>query len=155
MTEVFFWGAKKPTEIYYDGINSTSIPATINTAYKWSFASNKTCADDDALRNAREEVGAATYGQDPIPSVVSLGKESSSRPSGGIQEHHGFDQTLAREQAAENCDEESPRPAGREGILEKKLKQENDSDFIEKGDEGLEIDVKSFYRSLLKRMENS
>jgi len=73
----------------------------------------------------------------------------------------GFDPTLAREQAAEHRDEErtykrkrdkietkerieemvGPRPVGREGMLEKKkLKRENDRNFREKGDEGLEID---------------
>ena len=159
------------TETYYDGIiNSASIPATTNTAYKWSFASKKTRADDDALRNAREEVGAATYGQDPIPSVVSRGEEEgpSSRPGGrtiqGPAMPPGFDLTLAREQAAEHRDEErtykrkrdkmetkerieemvGPKPVGREGVLEKKkLKRENDRDFREKGDEGLEIDEKT------------
>ena len=164
---VFFgWGLAKLTETYYDGINSASIPATTNTAYKWSFASNKTRADDDALRNAREAVGAATYGQDPIPSV-SHGEGSSSRPAGRIQGPAmppGFDLTLAREQAAEHRDEErtykrkrdkletrerveemvGPKPVGREGMLEKKkLKRENDRDFREKGDEGLEIDEKT------------
>ena len=156
----------KLTETYYDGINSASIPASINTAYKWSFASKKTRADDDALRNVREDVGAATYGQDPIPSV-SHGEGSSSRPGGRIQGPAmppGFDLTLAREQAAEHRDEErahkrkrdkmeskerieemvGPKPVGREGMLEKKkLKRENDRDFREKGDEGLEIDEKT------------
>lgn len=76
----------------------------------------------------------------------------------------GFDLTLAREQAAEHRDEErsykrkrdkleskerieemvGPKPVGREGMLEKKkLKRENDRDFREKGDEGLEIDEKT------------
>jgi len=164
------WNRGKLSQTYYDGINSASIPATINTAYKWSFVSKNTRADDNALRNAREEVGAATYGQDPIPSsvVVSHGEGSSSRPGGGrIQGPAmppGFDLTLAREQAAEHRDEErvhkrkrdkletkerieemvGPKPVGREGMLEnKKLKRENDRDFREKGDEGLEIDEKT------------
>jgi len=142
-----------------------TIPATINTAYKWSFASNKTRADDDALRNAREEVGAATYGQEPLSSAVSHGAPGpSSRPAGRVQGPAmppGFDLTLAREQAAEYRDEErthkrkrdkmetkerieemvGPKPVGREGMLEKKrVKRENDRDFREKGDEGLELD---------------
>ena len=75
-----------------------------------------------------------------------------------------FDLTLAREQAAEHRDEErthkrkrdkleakdrieemvGPKPVGREGMMEKKkLKRENDRDFREKGDEGLEIDEKT------------
>jgi hypothetical protein len=152
------------TGTYYDGINSASIPATINTAYKWSFASNKTRADDDALRHAREEVGAATYGQDPLPSGVLLGEGPSSRPGARVQGPAmppGFDLTLAREQAAEHRDElktykrkrdkmetkerieemVGPKPVGREGMLEKKkLKRESDRDFREKGDEGLEMD---------------
>ena len=73
----------------------------------------------------------------------------------------GFDPTLAREHAAEHRDEGrrykrkrdqmetkerieemvGPKPVGREGMLEKKkLKRENDRDFREKADEGLEID---------------
>ena len=155
------------TETYYDGINSASIPATINTAYKWSFASKKTRADDDALRNAREQVGAATYGHQQDPVLVSHADGPSSRPGGRIQGPAmppGFDLTLAREQAAEHRDEErthkrkrdkmetkerieemvGPKPVGREGMLEKKkLKRENDRDFREKGDEGLEMDEKT------------
>jgi hypothetical protein len=157
------------TETYYDGINSASIPATINTAYKWSFASKKNRADDNALRIAREEVGAATYGQEPLAPPVAPHEEGpSSRPGGRIQGPAmppGFDLTLAREQAAEHREEErtykrkrdkmdtndrieemvGPKAVGREGMLEKKkLKRENDRDFREKGgDEGLEIDEKS------------
>ena len=150
------------TETYYDGINSTLISATVNTAYKWSFAGKNTRADDDALRRAREEVGAATYGQDPRSLHDDAGP--SSRSGGRVQGPSmppGFDLTLAREQAAEYRDEErtnkrkrdkmetkerieemvGPKPVGREGMLEKKkLKRENDRDFREKGDEGLEVD---------------
>ncbi|KAF8799870.1 hypothetical protein BYT27DRAFT_7315599 [Phlegmacium glaucopus] len=57
-------------ETYYDDVNSASILATNNTAYKWSFASKEYSADNNALRNAREEVGAAIYGQE-LPSIVS------------------------------------------------------------------------------------
>ena len=150
------------TETYYDGINSALISATVNTAYKWSFAAKNTRADDDALRSAREEVGAATYGQDPRSLHDDAGP--SSRSGGRVQGPSmppGFDLTLAREQAAEYRDEErtnkrkrdkmetkerieemvGPKPVGREGMLEKKkLKRENDRDFREKGDEGLEVD---------------
>ena len=102
-----------------------------------------------------------------MPSVRSHGEGSSSRPGGRIQGPTmppGFDLTLAREEAAEHRDEErahkrkrdkmetkdrieemvGPKPVGREGMLEKKkLKRENDRDFREKGDEGLEIDEKT------------
>ena len=112
-------------------------------------------------------MGAATYGQDLISSVVPHGEGPSSRSGGRIQGPAmppGFDLTLAREQAAEHRDEErtnkrkrdktetkerieemvGPKPVGREGMLEKKkLKRENDRDFREKGDEGLEIDEKT------------
>lgn len=158
------WNKGKLLQTYYDGINSASIPATTNTAYKWSFASKKTRADDEALRNAREEVGAATYGQDPLLSDVPDGEGSRSRSGGRLQGPSlppGFDLTLAREQAAEHRDEErsykrkrdqmetkerieemvGPKPVGREGMLEKKkLKRENDRDYRDKADEGLEID---------------
>ena len=159
---------KTCTGTYYNGINSSLIPATVNTAYKWSFASKKTRADNDALRTVREEVGTATYGQDPLLSpVVSHGEGPNSRPSGRVQGPAmppGFDLALAREQAAEHRDEErtykrkrdkmetkerieemvGPKPVGREGMLEKKkLKRDNDRNFREKADEGLEIDEKT------------
>ncbi|KAF8167205.1 hypothetical protein B0H34DRAFT_812546 [Crassisporium funariophilum] len=148
------WNRGKLTHTYYNGINPATIPATANTAYKWSFATKKSRADDDALRSAREEVGAATYG----PSSRASG--SGSRVLGPTLPS-ASDLTLARELDAEHRDEErsykrkrdkldakervedmvGPKPVGREGMLEKKrAKRENDRDFRDRGDEGLEAD---------------
>jgi len=105
-------------------------------------------------------------GQLPLSDVAPHGEGASSRSSGRVQGPSMpppgcFDPTLAREQAAEHRDEGrrnkrkrdqmetkerieemvGPKPVGREGMLErKKLKRENDRDFREKADEGLEID---------------
>jgi hypothetical protein len=155
---------------YYRGIQPGTLTATANTSYKWSFASNGNRADNEALRNAREQVGAATYGRSvrdddyeddegPIPS-------SSSRPSGpsrlqGPTLPSAADLTMAaeldKEQEAELRaykrkrekleakerveDMVGPKPVGREAMLEKKrARRENDKAFREKGDEGLEVD---------------
>jgi hypothetical protein len=140
-------------DTYYDGLAPGSVPAAANTSYKWSFSS-KTRADDDALRAARAEVGAATYGQ-------SSASSSSTRRVLGPSMPTASDLTLARELTAEQRDEEraykrkrdkleakervedmvGPKPVGREGMLEKKrAKREGDRAFREKGDEGLEVD---------------
>jgi len=139
-------------DTYYDGVAPGSVPAAANTSYKWSFAS-KTRADDEALRAARAEVGAATSGQGS--------SSSSTRRVLGPSIPTASDLTLARELTAEQRDEErvykrkrdkleakeriedmvGPKPVGREGMLEKKrAKREGDRAFREKGDEGLEVD---------------
>ena len=112
-------------------------------------------------------MGAATYGQDPAVSHADVSSSRSlagGRVIQGPAMPPGFDLTLAREEAAELRDEErtykrkrdkmetkerieemvGPKPVGREGMLEKKkLKRENDRDFRDKTDEGLEIDEKT------------
>lgn len=140
----------------YAGIDPSSIAATTQTAYKWSFASKKSRADDDALRAAREEVGVATYGRDPYRGSSSGGGrvQGPTLPSAS-------DLVLARELASETQEEErrykrkrdkleakervedmvGPREVGREGMLEKKrAKREGDRAFRERGDDGLEMD---------------
>ncbi|KDR85905.1 hypothetical protein GALMADRAFT_235057 [Galerina marginata CBS 339.88] len=160
------WNRGKLADTYYDGIAPGSMLATTNTSYKWSFAS-KSRVDEDALRAARAEVGAATYGKDPkFSSSGHHTTASGSRPSGsgrvqGPAMPSAADLTLARELTKEQLDEErsykrkrdkleakeriedmvGPKPVGREGMLEKKrAKREGDRTFREKGDEGLELD---------------
>ncbi|KAF9478907.1 hypothetical protein BDN70DRAFT_835214 [Pholiota conissans] len=162
------WNRGKLPLSYYDGIAPGSIPATTNTAYKWSFASKKTRTDDDALRAAREEVGAATYGSESRGRTTrDTGASSSSARAGGSGRIQGpampspADLTLARELTQEQRDEEraykrkrdkmdardkiedmvGPKPVGREAMLEKKrAKREGDRSFRERGDDGLELD---------------
>lgn len=145
---------------YYQGVDPLTITATEQTGYKWSFASRKSRADEDALRAAREEVGAATHRK----SSLLIG--SGSGPSGGgrIQGPtlpSAADLTLAQELASDFRDGErahkrkrdkaetknrieemvGPREVGREGALEKKqVKRESDRAFRERGDDGLEVD---------------
>ena len=81
-------------ESLYSGVDKT--PASSQTAYKWSFASKTSRADNDALRAAREEIDSATYGRS---------QPSSSGPSGGRvmgpTMPSAADRTLARETADE------------------------------------------------------
>ncbi|PPQ69477.1 hypothetical protein CVT25_002041 [Psilocybe cyanescens] len=161
------WNRGKLPHSYYDGIAPGSIPATSNTSYKWSFAS-KSRADEEALRVARAEVGAATYGRGSSSRSTAYDEtaERSSLPSGsgrvlGPAMPSASDLTLAQELTKEQRDEEraykrkrekldakermeemvGPKPVGREGMMEKKkLRREGDRAFREKGDEGLELD---------------
>jgi hypothetical protein len=122
--------------------------------------------DSEALRAAREAVGAATYGRDAHlpprdPSPVSGG--SSGRVLGPSLPSTS-DLVLAREAASELQDEErkyarkrarveakerleetvGSKEVGREGMLEKKkARREGDRAFREKGDGGLELDEKT------------
>lgn len=132
--------------------------ATSQTAYKWSFASKRTKAEDAALRTARAEVGVATYGVDSGPSKSGDGR--SKRVQGPALPPQG-DRILAREAEEEKAAAEreyqrrrdkaeardriedmvGPREVGRERMLEKKReRREGDRAFREKGDEGLEVD---------------
>ncbi|KAF9550588.1 hypothetical protein CPC08DRAFT_647865 [Agrocybe pediades] len=118
------WNKGRLPRTYYDGIDPGSIPATTNTSYKWSFAS-KSRADEDALRAARAEVGAATYGKSSKSSSSHRNRYDeddegrSSRPSGSGSGSAGgrramqgpampsaADLTLARELTREQRDEE-------------------------------------------------
>ena len=147
------------SESLYGGIDPSKQSATSQTAYKWSFASKRSRAEDEALHAARAEVGAATY---------RVGGEPSSRSGdGGSKRVQGpslppqADRVLAREAAEERAAAErdyqrkrdkaeardriedmvGPREVGRERVLEKKReRREGDRAFRERGDEGLEVD---------------
>lgn len=141
-------------ESIYVGIDPSTISATAQTAYKWSFASNKSRIDNEALRAAREQVGAATYGSS---SGSGIGGGGGSARVQGPTLPSASDLVLARELASEHRDEErsykrkrdrveakeriedmvGPREVGREGMLEKKkARREGDRAFREKGDDG-------------------
>ncbi|KAH8997548.1 hypothetical protein EDB92DRAFT_1793014 [Lactarius akahatsu] len=153
------WNRGKLDKSLYAGIDPSSQSATSQTAYKWSFASKRTRAEDEALQAARAEVGAATYraGDEPSSRTGDGSNKRVQGPSLPLQ----ADRVLAREAAEEQAATErnyqrkrdkaeardrvedmvGPREVGRERMLEKKReRREGDRAFREKGDEGLEID---------------
>ncbi|KAJ6623090.1 hypothetical protein B0H10DRAFT_1909554 [Mycena sp. CBHHK59/15] len=150
------WNRGKLLKSLYAGVDPSTIHAGSQTGYKWSFASNKSRVDNDALRAAREQVGAATYGREgPSTSASSSGRvQGPTLPSSS-------DLVFAREFASETQKEEwslkrkrdraeakehiedmvGPREVGREGALEKKrAKREGDRAFRDRGDDGFEAD---------------
>ncbi|KAK7063852.1 hypothetical protein R3P38DRAFT_14710 [Favolaschia claudopus] len=156
------WNKGKLSKSLYAGIDPSSIPADSQTGYKWSFASNKSRVDSDALRHVREQVGAATWGRESSNAAAS-----SSSTSGGPGRVQGptlpssSDLAFARDLARENEQEErslkrkrdkaeakerleeivGPKEVGREGALEKKrARREADRSFRDKGDDGFEAD---------------
>ncbi|KAJ7269298.1 hypothetical protein B0H12DRAFT_1095076 [Mycena haematopus] len=153
------WNKGKLSKSLYAGLDPSSISAESQTGYKWSFASNKSRVDNDALRHVREQVGAATYGRESS----SVGA-SSSAPTARIQGPtlpSSSDLVYARELARETEQEErglkrkrdkaeareriedmvGPREVGREGALEKKrARREADRSFRDRGDDGFEAD---------------
>ncbi|KAJ7922844.1 hypothetical protein B0H13DRAFT_1982006 [Mycena leptocephala] len=152
------WNKGKLSKSLYAGVDPSSISAESQTGYKWSFASNRSRADNDALRAAREQVGAATYGREGASGA------SSSSASGRIQgptlpsssdlvfarefaqETEQGERSLKRKrdkaEAKERIDDMvGPREVGREGALEKKrARREADRSFRERGDDGFEAD---------------
>ncbi|KAG6895608.1 hypothetical protein C0992_000378 [Termitomyces sp. T32_za158] len=143
-------------ESLYAGIDPSTVSAKERTAYKWSFASKSSRAEEDALRTTREEISAATYNRDP-PQAGSSSRGQMKGPA----LPSASDLALSRELVAEREQEEwsykrkrdkleakeriedmvGPREVGREGMLEKKrARREADKNFREKGDEGFEAD---------------
>lgn len=144
----------------YSGIDPSTQAATNQTAYKWGFASNKSKVDSEALKAARESVGAATYGRDtphasssssgrvlgptlPTSSDLTLSREAAS-------EYEATDRSYKRKrdrlEAKEKIEDMvGPKEVGREGMLEKKrARREGDRAFREKGDDGfVEADEKT------------
>lgn len=138
----------------YFGVETQA--ASSQTGYKWSFASKASKADTDAVRAAREEVGAATHQRPNAGSSVS----GSGRLQGPTLPSQS-DLVLAREDEESQREAErslkrkrdkkegkeriedmvGPKEVGREGMLEKKrARREADRSFREKGDDGFEID---------------
>jgi hypothetical protein len=137
--------------------------ATSQTAYKWTFVSKRTKAENDALQAARAVVGAATYGTGDGPPTTTTPRDDRGRskrvqgPTLPTQADRILSQEAAEEQAAAEReyqrkrdkaearerleDTVGPREVGRERMLEKKREQrEGDRAFRERGDEGLEMD---------------
>ncbi|KAI0066566.1 hypothetical protein BV25DRAFT_1868232 [Artomyces pyxidatus] len=150
------WNKGKLPKSLYAGVDPSSQPATSQTKYKWSFASNRSKVDNSALEAARAAVSAATYGA----SRSSTGASGSGRVQGPTLPSSA-DRILAREAADEYSAAErsyqrkkeraeakervedmvGPREVGRERMLEKKReRREGDRAFREKGEDGLEAD---------------
>ena len=141
----------------YYGVEAQS--ASSQTGYKWSFVSKTSKADSDALRAAREDVGAATYNR-PRTEHPTASASGSGRIQGPTLPTQA-DLTLAREdvealRAGERDlkrkrdrkeekerveDMVGPKEVGREGMLEKKrARREADRAFRERGDDGFDLD---------------
>jgi len=112
--------------------------------------------DNDALRAAREQVGAATYGREGAStSAAGSGRvQGPTLPSSSDlvfarelareteQEDRGLKRKRDKAEAKERIEDMvGPREVGREGALEKKrAKRESDRSFRERGDDGFEAD---------------
>jgi len=151
------WNRGKLPKSLYLGVDTPS--ASSQTAYKWSFASKTSSAENAALQAARDEVGAATYKR--VSHVDNTPSSQGPRRLQGPTLPSAADLTLAREEANEYRGAErdymrkrerkeakerieemvGPKPVGKESMLEKKRAQrDSDRAFREKGDEGLEVD---------------
>ncbi|KAJ6601400.1 hypothetical protein DFH09DRAFT_1302682 [Mycena vulgaris] len=150
------WNKGKLSKSLYAGVDPSSISAESQTGYKWSFASKKSRVDNDALRAAREEVGAATYGREAA-STSGPGSRRIQGPTLPSSSDLVFARELAREtqqedrslkrkrdkaEAKERIEEMvGPKEVGREGALEKKrARREADRSFRDRGDDGFEAD---------------
>lgn len=142
----------------YSGIDPSSQAAATQTAYKWGFASNRSKVDKDALREAREAVGAATYARDsssprpsssrvlgptlPSSSELTLSREAASEYEASDRAQKRKRDKLEAKERVE--DMVGPKEVGREGMLEKKrAKRDDDRAFRDKGEDGLEADEKT------------
>ncbi|KAH6911124.1 hypothetical protein BKA70DRAFT_1460245 [Coprinopsis sp. MPI-PUGE-AT-0042] len=125
---------------YYRGIEPGTLTATANTSYKWSFAAKGNRADNEALKNARAEVGAATYGPTlPSAADLTMAAELDKEQEAELRAYKRKREKMEAKERVE--DMVGPKPVGREAMLEKKrARRENDKAFREKGDEGLEVD---------------
>ncbi|KAJ7687431.1 hypothetical protein B0H17DRAFT_1070196 [Mycena rosella] len=154
------WNKGKLSKSLYAGVDPSTIPAESQTGYKWSFASKGSRVDNDALRAARQEVGAATYGREGASTSTAASGSGAGRVQGPTlpssadlvyarelaRETHDEDRSLKRKrdkaEAKERIEEMvGPREVGREGALEKKrARREADRSFRDKGDDGFEAD---------------
>ncbi|KAJ7610965.1 hypothetical protein FB45DRAFT_1120917 [Roridomyces roridus] len=151
------WNRGKLPRTLYAGVDPATISADSQTGYKWSFASNKSRVDNDALRVVREQVGAATYGRDSSSTTTPVA--SAAGRVQGPTLPSSSDLVFARELARETEQEDrslkrkrdkaeakdrvedmlGPRSVGREAQLEnKRAKREADRSFRERGDDGTE-----------------
>ncbi|KAJ7116783.1 hypothetical protein C8R43DRAFT_1038023 [Mycena crocata] len=152
------WNKGKLSDSLYAGVDPSTISAQSQTGYKWSFASNRSRVDNEALRAAREQVGAATYGREGASTSTSaLGSgrvQGPTLPSSSDlvlarevtrereQEERGLKRKRDKAEAKERIEDMvGPREVGREGALEKKrARREGDRSFRDRGDDGFEAD---------------
>lgn len=142
------WNACTLPTQYYKTQTTTAQSASTQTAYKWSFASNRSKVDKDELARLREDVDRMTNG-----SAKSASSTAASRPAVGPSLPPGMtrevgpafpstmfsanhtDRQLALEQKAEDAsrarkterkaayekaDDLVPRSGGREGKMEER-----------------------------------
>lgn len=152
------WNRGKLPKRLYAGVDPATTEASSHTAYKWSFASKGSRTDQDALRNVREEIAAATYARDPSGSASSVA--GSGRRQGPALPS-ATDLQLAREAEADQREADrkhkrkrdkleardrvedmvGPKEVGREGMLEKKrARREEDRAYRERVDDAPEVD---------------
>ncbi|KAJ7103120.1 hypothetical protein B0H15DRAFT_194310 [Mycena belliarum] len=151
------WNKGNLPKSLYAGVDPSSIPAGSQTGYKWSFASKSSRVDNEALRAAREQVGAATYRRDGPSASSTSGSgrvQGPTLPSSADlvyareltretqQEERSLKRKRDKTEAKERIEEMvGPREVGREGALEKKrARREADRTFRDKGDDGFEAD---------------
>ncbi|KAI5121855.1 hypothetical protein M0805_003288 [Coniferiporia weirii] len=152
------------TDKYYTGTGTTPQPAAAQTAYRWSFASKRTRAEQAALDAARNAVDAATRSaslddDNNIPGASSV--PARAGPSGRVigptlpsasdrvlmREVHEetrsterlFERKRTREEDKERIEDlVGPKESGREGMLEKKrMRREADRSLRDAKDDTL------------------
>ncbi|CDO74411.1 hypothetical protein BN946_scf184867.g9 [Trametes cinnabarina] len=149
------WNRGKLPKSIYAGV--ARAPSASHTAYKWSFASKASDADQKALRDAREEIDNATRNRTqstpgraggngrvigpamPSASDRILAQEAAEEYRAAERE---YQRKRERKEVKERLEEiVGPKEPGRAGQLEKKKAQrEANRAYREKGDEGLEVD---------------
>ena len=151
----FLSGSFLNSDDLYAPVDPTSIPSNQQTAYKWSFASNRSRINEDELKRARESVGGDTYGasasqpsrgkgriQGPtLPSTADLQLSREDADSYATMTHFAKRKREKGEEKERVEDMVGPKEVGKEGMLEKKrAKREGDRAFREaKEDGGLEV----------------
>ncbi|RPD64713.1 hypothetical protein L226DRAFT_528911 [Lentinus tigrinus ALCF2SS1-7] len=152
------WNRGKLSKSLYAGVDKQS--ASSQTAYKWSFASKASRADNDALRAVRDEIDSATYNRPHHSEAPTRPGPSSGRVIGpampsasdrvlakeAAEEYRAADRDYQRKREKKEAKERledvvGPKELGRAGMLEKKkVQREADRAFREKGDDGFEVD---------------
>lgn len=164
------WNACTLPAQYYKPQTSTAQPSSTQTAYKWSFASNRSKVDKDELARLRQDVDRMTNGsaRDSGPSAPSRPTVGPSLPPGvGRDVGPAFPSTLfsanhtdrqlaleqraedaararkaGRREAYERADDLVPKAGGREGKMdEKRAVNEENRQYRERdAASGFEVD---------------
>ncbi|KAG9002800.1 hypothetical protein FRB94_004746 [Tulasnella sp. JGI-2019a] len=158
------WNNGKLQPAFYNGDLSRNSTSSSNTAYRWSFTSKRSAADQAALEAAKASVSEATYSALDAPPSEAPGNKRASRigptlPSTAdrflqLEDAREAEKRSAavsrkreRQEDKERVDDlVGPREVGREGMLEKKrLKREDDRQMRDKDEGGLEVDDSALY----------